>query len=193
MSDDTAIGFYNSLGNAGWVKMFENGDSEAQNSHFTPGDDWRYIDGVDIALFAGHGAWNWIRFMDPYVAVFNTCEWGDNDLEWIFLHGCHTTQEPFIFKSIPNRAMNGVHLVSGYCTEGYDVNDGTNLAENLLDGQTVKEAWFDAIEQTHGPGIILRVIGEDGACGNDHIWGRGSVISDPAVDNSVNWWIYYCG
>jgi len=193
MSDNVAIDFYTVLSNAGWVPMFENGDSEAQNGHFTTGDDWRYIDGVDIALFAGHGAWNWIRFIEPNVALFNTCEWGDNDLEWIFLHGCHTTQELFIFKSLPNWAMNGVHLVCGYCTEGWDnQDDGFNLANYLITSHTVKQSWFTALDITEPEGRILRVIGENSACGNDYIWGEGSVISDPPVDATVSYWLYYC-
>ncbi len=193
MSDNVAIDFYTILGNAGWVPMFENGDSEAQNGHFTIGDDWRYIDGVDIALFAGHGTWNWIRFIEPNVALFNTCEWGDNDLEWIFLHGCHTTQELFIFKSLPNWAMNGVHLVCGYCTEGWDnQDDGFNLANYLITSHTVKQSWFTALDITEPEGRILRVIGENPACGNDYIWGEGSVISDPPVDATVSYWLYYC-
>lgn len=89
--------------------------------------------------------------------------------------------------------MNGVHLVCGYITEGYDVDDGTNLAENLLEGQTVKEAWFDAIDQTHGSGIILRVISEQSGCENDFIWLKGYVMLDPPVNSVVDGsWIHYC-
>jgi len=196
-SDDTAIGFYNTLGNAGWVQMFEKGDDEAQTSHFTVGEDWKYIDGVDVALFAGHGSFNitayWIRLMEPKIVLFPTCEWGDHDLEWIFLHGCHTTKCPENFKAWPYWTMNGVHLVCGFYSEGWDVDDGTRLANYLLEGQTIKNAWFNATDYTHGSGIILRVIGENEACGNDHIWGSGSVISDPPVDaNTYDEWWHYC-
>jgi len=192
-SDDTAVGFYNTLGNAyGWVQMFEKGDSEAQITHFVTGDDWRFIDGVDIALFAGHGESYWIRLIEPSVVFFNACEWGDNDLEWIFLHGCYTTRTPGNFKGIPNWAMNGVHLVCGYYSDGADTVDGVNLANRLLGGVSVRNAWFATIDESTDPPRSLQVIGENSYCGDDHIWGQGSVISDPPVDQYYTTWFYYC-
>lgn len=56
-SDDSAIGFYNRLGNAGWTKKFNKGDSNAKAAHFEQsGSDTTYIDGVDIAFYHGHGS-----------------------------------------------------------------------------------------------------------------------------------------
>jgi hypothetical protein len=196
-SDDTALGFYNTLGNAGWVQMFEYGDDEAQVDHFTnDGVDWKFIDGVDIALFAGHGSFNitgnWIRLMEPNIVLFPTCKWGDHDLDWIFLHGCHTTKYPVNFKSFPFWAMNGVHLVCGYDTVGWDCDDGTTLATKLLQGKNVTQAWFEAIDITHDSQFLLRVVGENQDCGNDYIWGVGSVLSDPTVDSQVYQWDYQC-
>ena len=88
--------------------------------------------------------------------------------------------------------MNGVHLVCGYTTVGWDTDDGATLATYLLEGQTVKDAWFRAIDKTHDDNFTLRVIGENEACGNDHIWGSGSVISDQPIDAAYYEWIYYC-
>jgi len=197
-SDEVAIDFYNCLGNAGWVKMFQYGDSEAVSGHFHAyplyGDDWRYIDGVDVALFAGHGETFWLRLIEPDNVLFTSCEWGNNDLEWIFLHGCHTTENPSNFKrGLPLWAMNGIHLVCGYDSVGYDVqDDGYNLANYLLAGQSVMQSWFYSVDITHGNGIKLRVISEDQMCINDRIWGEGSVASDPIVDNIVHSYVYYC-
>ncbi len=196
LSDDNAIGFYNTLGNAGWVQMFEYGNTETDGSHFTAAtEDWQYIDGVDIAYYSGHASYHWLDLGPGLLNVvpYTLCEWGDHDLEWIFLHGCHTTALPVDFKSLPHWAMNGVHLVCGYITVGWDTNDGATLATRLLNGETVKDAWFNAIDETHDSNFILRVIGENEACGNDHIWGSGSVISDPPVDGTMyDEWIYYC-
>ena len=196
LSDDNALGFYNTLGNAGWVQMFEHGNNEADAGHFTAiNEDWQYIDGVDIAYYSGH-ANGFCLCLGPGVILnnvfYNTCEWGDYDLEWIFLHGCHTTEQSGIFKSLPNWAMNGVHLVCGYTTVGWDTDDGATLATYLLEGQTVKDAWFRAIDKTHDDNFTLRVIGENEACGNDHIWGSGSVIPDQPIDAAYYEWIYYC-
>ena len=194
-SDDVAIDFYTILGNAGWKKMFEFGDSNAMPSHFHTDGDWNRIDGVDIALFAGHAQdWGVKLGTDPLRWVYySLSEWGDNDLEWIFLHGCYSTKTPSKFKGTPNWAMNGVHLVCGFYSEGWDVqDDGYNLANYLVAGQTVKNSWFKAIDITHGSGKILSVIGENSACGNDYIWGKGPVISDPPVDAAVSSWIYFC-
>ena len=195
-SSNTSRGFYNTLVvEGGWIPMFEYGDHEVKGDHFfVNGSDQQYIDGVDVALFAGHGWSQWLVLSGvleimPYI----NCNWGDYDLEWIFLHGCHTTGDPDIFKmSMPYRTMNGVHLICGFATEGWDMNDGENLADRLLNGETVKQAWFDAIDMTHDPPIALRVIGENVACENDHIWGSGTVISDPPVDYTSEKWIFNC-
>lgn len=89
--------------------------------------------------------------------------------------------------------MNGVHLVCGYATEGHDnQDDGYNLANYLIAGQTVRQSWFNAIDVTEPNTTMLRVIAEDSTCFNDHIWGKGSVASDPQVNDMVSTRVYYC-
>lgn len=192
--DDTASGFYSTLGNASWIKMFNFGDSNNAAADFLFEDDWHRIDGVDVAFFSGHGQdWNVKLGSDPSKWVlYSYSSWGDNDLEWIFLHGCYTTKTPNNFKGFPHWAMNGVHLVSGYYSEGWDTNDGVNIANRLLAGETVKNAWFNAVDESSTPPIVLQVIGETDECGNDHIWGEGSVVSDPQADNEVTTWMWSC-
>ncbi|MDD4455082.1 MAG: DUF6345 domain-containing protein, partial [Candidatus Methanomethylophilaceae archaeon] len=195
-SSNTSRGFYNTLvEEGGWIPMFEYGDHEVKGDHFfVNGSDQQYIDGVDVALFAGHGWSQWLVLSGVLeVMPYINCNWGDYDLEWIFLHGCHTTEDPDIFKmSVPYRTMNGVHLICGFATVGWDMNDGENLAHELLNGETVIDAWFHATDMTHDPPIALRVIGENEACGNDHIWGSGVVTSDPPVDQYYWIWDYDC-
>ena len=198
-SSNTSHGFYNTLvEEGGWIPMFEYGDHEVLQGLFTSsdwgGEDLKYIDGVDVALFAGHGWSQWLVLSGVLeVMPYINCNWGDYDLEWIFLHGCHTTGDPDIFKmSMPYRTMNGVHLICGFATEGWDMNDGENLADKLLNGETVIDAWFNATDMTHDPPIVLRVIGENEACGNDRIWGSGSVILDPPVDSTYDYWDHEC-
>ena len=202
-SSNTSRGFYNTLVvEGGWIPMFEYGDHEVFRGLFTSsewgGEDWKYIDGVDVALVASHGSASAMALSDVLGTFhFVDCSWGDNDLEWIFLHGCHTTNATeTVFKCPPPRTytMNGVHLVCGFETEGWDVNDGENLATLLLNGETVIDAWFNATDMTHGPPVRLRVLGESKDCENDHIWGSGSVESDEDlyVDPYVYQWQYTC-
>ena len=193
--DDNAIGFYNRLGDAGWIQRFNKGDDDADEEHFEyDGLDYMYIDGVDIAFYSGHGTntkltlstvWKKVYFQDEIM-------WGDSDLEWIALHSCNSTEIPENFKGSPY-GLSGVHLICGFVTESFDVpDDGENFAQNLLDGETVKEAWFDAVDESHGAGTTLRVIGENEDCEDDHIWGQGSVIDDPPVDADPYEWTHEC-
>jgi len=193
---NTSRGFYNTLvEEGGWIPMFEYGDHEVQRDHFcVNGSDQQYIDGVDVALFTGHCCNQWLVLSGVLETVpYIDCNWGDYDLEWLFLHGCHTTENPDIFKMpVPYRTMNGVHLICGYVTAAWDTDDGATLATYLLEGKTVKEAWFSAIDETHNANFTLRVIGENEACGSDHIWGSGTVVPDQPVDATYYEWIYNC-
>jgi len=92
--------------------------------------------------------------------------------------------------------MNGVHLVCGYVTEGYDSEYGeigASIAQKLLMGygSTVKDAWFYGIDECFGPPITLRVIGENEAMLDEKIYGYGPV-SDPPVDYSYKVKDYDC-
>ena len=194
-SDDSAIAFYTRLGGAGWTQKFNNGNDDAEEEHFEyDGLDYTYIDGVDIAWYQGHGentklmlstVWEHVHFQDEI-------EWGDSDLEWIALHSCNSTEIPENFKGSPYD-LNGVHLICGFATKAFNyAADGDNFAEKLLEGKTVKDAWFEAIDKTHGTGTTLKVIGENEDCENDHIWGQGSVIADPPVDEYYSEWTHEC-
>jgi hypothetical protein len=194
-SDVTANNFYENLGSNGWRQMFTYGDNAAQEAQFSPPLDWYNVDGVDLAFYAGHGENYALNLPTLRMVWFSSCEWGDNDLEWIILHGCHTTQTPQNFKQIPHRAMNGVHLVCGYISEGYDCENGetgSTVSNFLLTDNTVKNSWCWGVDWVYNEPITLRTVGEVATCANDHIWGHGTVISDPPVDNYYNTWGYAC-
>ncbi len=198
-SDETATNFYNALGNAGWKKMFNYGDSSALQNHFTITGDRYYIDGVDIAMYVGHARSDALHLPTLRLVWFSDCEWGDNDLEWILLHGCHTTATPSAFKSILHNSMTGVHLICGYSSVGYDSEYGeigASVAGQLINGsgQPVKDAWFYGVDEHIGPPLspaTLRVIGENVAMGDEKIHGFGPV-SDPPVDLNYAQWVYEC-
>jgi hypothetical protein len=186
-SDVTVTNFYNLFGNYGWKKMFNYGDLSALVNHFTATGDRYYIDGVDFAFYAGHGEAYAINLPTYRFAWFSNCEWGDNDLEWIILHACHTTHTPSNFKSLIHNSMTGVHLICGFNSFGWDSEygyTGAAVAQKLLmgSGETVKDAWFYGIDECFGPPITLRVIGENEAMLDEKIYGYGPV-SDPPVDS----------
>jgi len=107
------------------------------------------------------------------------------------LHSCHSTEKPSNFKG-SHYGLNGVHLICGFKTAALNCVDGGNFAQKLLDGETVIDAWYHAIDQTHGTGYTVQIIGENSDCENDHIWGEGSVIADPTVDAQWSKWTYSC-
>lgn len=200
-SDNSAEDFYNTLGNAGWTKKFNMGNSYASDAHFehsgVNGVDSSYVDGADIVFYQGHGEDDSLHLATYTKRVIyeNEIKWGDYDLEWIALHSCSSTAEPsnFIQGNGPEYGFNGVHLVCGFYTTALNyAEDGGNFADRLLNGETVKDAWFHAIDETHGSGRSLRVIGESSNCRYDHIWGEGSVISDPTVDGTTYYWDFDC-
>ena len=193
-SDESATDFYNTLGNAGWIKRFCLGDRQTAVNQWSDNDE-NYVDGVDITWFSGHGHQAYLLLTNNPLdwVQFNLVEWGDYDAEWILLHSCHTTEIPGNFKGLLHKALNGAHLICGFNTIGYDfADDGENCAQRLLNGEKVRFAWFNAMDETHPDTIRVGIIGENSNCGNDHIWKEGTVIADPTVDDTTYYWLYYC-
>jgi hypothetical protein len=97
--DDSAKGLYNNMGSIGWTKNFENGDDNAEESHFqSSGDqnwpdsaeDSNYVDAVDICLFSGHGSAdgnalvvhdNLLGDLFGDYVNYDECKWGDRGLK----------------------------------------------------------------------------------------------------------------
>ncbi len=195
-SDDSAVGFYNRIGNAGWTKKFNKGDSNAKAAHFEQsGSDTTYVDDVDIAFYQGHGSAGKLDVSTYIEKVYaNEAEWGDYDIEWIGLHACSTLSNNDFSES-----LQGAHLICGFSTTAYNyAGDGENWADYLIDdganddAYTVKDAWFYGIDINQPTGVTLKVFGETSTCGNDKIWGQGTVISDPVVDDQFNTWTHSC-
>jgi hypothetical protein len=85
----------------------------------------------------------------------------------------------------------------GFKTSSYGAtNFGRKWAERMKkttflwitwDGQTVTQAWFNTTDETQPSGTTARVLAEVYNNYNDHLWGQGSVSSDP----SYNGWYWY--
>lgn len=67
-----------------------------------------------------------------------------------------------------------------------------NIRKKKSDGERVRHAWFNAIDETHSDPVRVGIIGENSDCGSDHIWKEGTVIADPTVDDTTYYWLYYC-
>jgi hypothetical protein len=193
--DDSANGLYNRLGNIGWTKRFNKGNSNAKATHFeSAGQDSSYIDAVDIALYSGHGNPNKLDISTVWEKVYyDEAQWGDYDLEWIGLDCCYAGSSYF---AIP---LNGIHLICGFSTPANDFDNGNHWADFLIDygagddAYPVKDAWCYGMDVNHGSDTTLRVNGENADCGTDYIWGQGPVITDPPVDGDYVYWTYTCG
>jgi len=183
------------------------------------GWDYYYVDAVDAVWFQGHGSGGQINFNygegdDRELRSLNAepldewgplgwqdeGRWGDVDLEWMFLHSCETLQGGAHTEKDRNTnfawALNGIHLICGAKTKMLNKRDGEYVARYLLEdghydpARQVKGSWFLGCDINQPSGRILRVIGEDAACGADYIWGQGPVCDDPTVDDYLSWWDY---
>ncbi|NIP24720.1 MAG: hypothetical protein GWN55_04835 [Phycisphaerae bacterium] len=160
---DCAEGFYNTIiQHPDWVGHFNVGNANAWEKHFKRkskgGIDDNWIDAVDIAYFAGHGAGagtkptgvgtgggftfgvdkndDWVLSAAPFN---REPRWGDKDLEWIVLDIC----SPLALKSdgagyaLSKRWMNsdvmrGLHYILGFRTVAHDnCHRGRIFAEYL--------------------------------------------------------------
>lgn len=125
--------------------------------------DWNpdsLAEGTDLAYFTGHGApTGWILPQDngsgiaaqvkPGMFNFGT----DGKLRWITLDACQVLMNASTWQS----SFSGLHSITGATTLTNDSGArGTAYANNLRAGQTIKNAWFNALISTDslaGPAI----------------------------------------
>lgn len=159
-----AEGFYQTLlTHPDWKGEFNVGNANAWEKHFKRGSkggvDSDWIDAVNFAYFAGHGAGAGnkptgvgkgggftfgVDKNDDWVlsSVLFNCEpsWGDKTLDWIVLDVCSAlaTNEdgngyPLHKRWANSQVMHGLHLILGFGTSATDQADrGKFFAEYLL-------------------------------------------------------------
>lgn len=150
-----ADAFYDTLYAGGATKSMRYGDDNANEDHWEKssvgGHDYNYIEKIDVAWFTGHG--NPYRFYfntdtdgdDTYERYVRSSEtaWGDNDLEWAFLHACMCLYDYTMYRW--NQTFHKIHGICGFHSHAeawYDGRTGESVAEYLLEsGYTVGEAW----------------------------------------------------
>lgn len=161
-------------------------------------DDWvdnnnSWIDQVDYVFYEGHGNPNLFTLHSPddeYVShteVHN--QWGDIDLEWIFLLSCSVMADSH--RADWFRSFNGLHGMAGFRTTAYDVpNFGSTLAYKLIFGYNIKDAWFKTCDQKQPSGVQAQIITEAYPFFFETIYNQQP---DVVHDNQYWWWWKSCG
>lgn len=209
-AESDAEGFYNVLGNEGFTQSFNYGDYESRAAHESDyekqgvgGEDYNYVDDVDFNYFSGHGNPNGFSFNinsdgdSNYTSFlhYSEAEWGDNDLEWIFISACkvlkYETREHW------NDAFNSPPWLHGMT--GFHTNEpvtsilGEKFAKYLTDSSwggpySIKNAWkkatIDAISGSYEAAIYAVELNPSGGVyvyyWDEYLPGYGSgMLSDP--------------
>ncbi len=167
--DDCAKGFYNTIkAHPDWDGEFDQGNAAAWEKHFKRdalgGLATGWIDSVDFAYFAGHGAGegsitgpsgvgrgggftfgvnandDWVLASIPSA---QEPRWGDNDLEWIVLDVCSALAlKPdgdgvsyTIYERWANPdVMHGLHYILGFRTAASDSDSRGRIFAEYLTG-----------------------------------------------------------
>jgi len=141
-------------------------------------------------FFSGHGNPSGFFFgkkIDDAEAKSTEIRWGDKELEYIVLDACNVLEENGVFGRWVWPVFKGLHYILGFHTTTSDEADrGRILAQYLNAGNTVRQAWIKACQDTEGSGTewaYLRADAPGTDTYHDHWWGKGSVSPDPDNPN----------
>lgn len=211
--DEAAEGFKEVMeDDVGWTCVFNMGGN-AKERHFRDttkgGEDWRYVDDVDLVFFASHGGMWCNHSMSPPYCAFSGCfgaeedhcrinsknvKLGDRDLEWLVLATCHSLEnngDNYEWYYAWRESFAGLHMICGFNDVSYrgwtTYEVGEDFADNLDDEDTVASAWLDAATDwkcCNKPAVM----GVDKyTLDNDHIPGRGYVTPDSYIYDGMVW------
>jgi hypothetical protein len=190
-----AEGFYNTLSA---TRQFAWGDDLAWDQDFeqqnvgspAAGTDTTWADNVDMVFFSGHGSPSGFLFgvqIDDAKAKPTEINWGNKDLEWIALDACNILERDGVFDRWGWPVFKGLHYILSFHTTTSDEPDrGHILAQYLNAGNTVRQAWIKACQDTEDSDTqwaYLRADAQGTDTFNDHWWGKGFVSADPANPN----------
>jgi hypothetical protein len=173
MYHGSADGLYSVLTSNGVLGLFNNGDDNAQESHWrdagfsvggNPGQDHEFIERTDLSLFQGHGntwgssgayygVFEFGNSLDKTIADSREMRLGEmGKLKWLAFDSCLQLQvdDDRGYNAWRN-SFKGLHMILGFRTESsnhpYLFSDngvGSDFAQKLVNGQTVSSAWLDA-------------------------------------------------
>ena len=198
LCDDDAQGLKNQLGYSGWIKRFDYGNPSAWEQDFKGltkpggGTEYRYVDTVDLAYFAGHG--NSVGFYfgeggrnhDDDQLHYNDCrlEWGDGDMEWMALAACQVLDNSHLGDW--SWCMDGLHLILGFVTNMDDSAHGVWFGWLIRNGYNMTQAWFTASDISQNSGRIARVLAEE----YHHFWDRPYHHNASDARNPYDYWYW---
>lgn len=164
-TDDDAEGFYNTLYGKGFTRKYNKGDDSAWERQFEKsavmGYDYSYVDAVDFTYFAGHGSSDAFHFginkdgdgSHTRQVHYSESQWGDKDLEWIFISACKVLKHESWnnWKPAFNENPPILHGMTGFHTSIFDTPYlGTYFARYLTDiwgPYCIKDAWQKATKR----------------------------------------------
>jgi len=217
----SAVNLYNELGNAGWVKRFNYGNTLAWETDFkraaAGGYENYYIDSVDLGMIGTHGSGTWDSFWNKSLSSVyfstNNADWhlspgdayrsfGDNDLEWLAFDSCSVLDDNSV--AYWHATFNGLHLMAGFANTMYVVypGDGGAWGDQMQKkgwwifghgAKTVTQAWFTATDDQQPSGVRARVVAEELDSYNDYIWGQGYVSPDYPNNGYFWYWDHVAG
>ncbi|MDN5850065.1 MAG: DUF6345 domain-containing protein [Nitrococcus sp.] len=208
-SPANAQGFVDGLAAGGWDINFNWGEQNAWESDWNSDDDnWvDATDFVFYTGHASSDGWvlnspndTFLDFNEVGTTPGNPNDhYGQRDLEWIIIAACGPHQSSHFVGGIGNAfdrwrgIFDGLHIFLGYGAVTFDnTTEGSRVVALARSGWTVIDAWFRAAWEIQpsnngygapdGPVIFVtamyaKVGSQDTR--NDHIWGAGSVASDP--------------
>jgi len=199
-AEGDAEGFVNTLTADGCAlsKNRNSEDNELYDSYLQEGMN-ELIDSVDIAYYVGHSGKTALGIYKPFpllivppfdypefVEAYN-CKWGDDGPnKWVVLATClaaHGGLGGF------QNALDGTNMILGWDTQCSDAKYGPTFASKIIEGMTLKEAWFETAEECEHVHARAKILGEDISVGNDHLKGYGD-YANPENDLLYHSWTH---
>ncbi len=161
---EEAMGFYNKMVEKGFTGLRQLYDGSALEKHFEKpsvgGTDASNADACDFVYFAGHGWTDHFAFGTnndgqgpngayPYEVHCSEVDWGDQDMEWIFISASHSLEQyPYEWNSAFHSPIT-LHGITGFHHGPDDTWEASHTGEYFVlyateGGKSIYEAWRDS-------------------------------------------------
>jgi len=200
-----AEGFAQALMGDGCSWPINKNENYLQDDHLQDGSG-ELIENVDIGYFVGHSGPIFLGIHKPFpdykplqdqdeYADFLRCAWGDDEgsLKWVVLATCMAARGGILTDvKTPTGfqyALQGINMILGWQTVCSDALYGPTFANKITEGETLKQAWFEAAEECEHVHAIAKILAEDSSVGDDYLTGYGS-SAEPTVDDHYSFWTH---